>query len=574
VDKKEIAQILEEIGVLLELKGENPFKTRAYENAARVVSGLEGDLGEKIDSGELKKAKGIGEKIYDRIVTLYREGKLPYYEELRKSLPHGLVNMVRIPNLGAKKVKFLYEELGVETIDDLERAADEGRIAELEGFGEKSEENILKGIEFTRRHAGRYRLDRAEDVAANLRALLQDLPGVDRWEICGSYRRRRETVKDLDVVVSTKKPESIMRAFVEMSGVAEVVARGKTKSSVRLGDGMSVDLRAVSRAEFPAAVLYFTGSKEHNVALRGRAQRMGYKLNEYGLFKGNRRLKAGDEAAIFRKLDLDYIEPELRENTGEIEAAEEGELPELVELDDLKGILHVHSTYSDGKQSIAEMTDACRKRGYHYLGISDHSRTAAYAGGMKVNTVRKQHKEIDQLNEKLDGFVVFKGIESDILEDGSLDYPDEVLESFDFVVASVHSRFNLSRDRMTRRVIRAIEHPATTILGHPTGRLLLARDPYEIDLDAVLEAAAEHGVLVEINAHPQRLDLDWRHCKASRGLGLGICIGPDAHVTSGIDDVAYGIGVARRGWLTPKDVFNTKTAKQVARYFEARKSRD
>lgn len=573
MDKKRIIQILEEIAVLLELKGENPFKTRAYANAARALQGMESDIGDALASGELEKTKGIGAALLEKIETLHTQGSLPYYDDLKAAVPAGLIEMVRIPNLGAKKIRALHQELGIDSIDRLEESARAGEIAGLSGFGKKSQEKILKGIEFLRHHAGRYRLDRATELADRIGALLAQKKEVQRWAIGGSFRRQRETVKDLDIVVSTSKPEPVMSAFVGMDGVSEVLAHGKTKSSVRVEDGMSIDLRAVTDSEFPAALLYFTGSKAHNVALRGRAQEMGYKLNEYGIYRGEKRVAAKDEAAVFAELGLDYIEPELREDTGEIEAAERHQLPNLVRLEDLRGVLHVHTDYSDGRNTLEEMVFSCRKLGFGYLGISDHSKTAAYAGGLTEARVEEQHREIDALNRDLDDFVVFKGIESDILADGSLDYPDNVLERFDFVVASVHSQFNLSEKEMTARIVRAIEHPATTILGHPTGRLLLARDPYAVDQRQILEAAAANGVIVEINAHPQRLDLDWIHCKLAKSLGVLVSVNPDAHATSGYEMLRYGIGVARRGWLTKGDVFNTRAAGEVAAHFEARRSR-
>ena len=380
-----------------------------------------------------------------------------------------------------------------------------------------------------------------------------------RVELAGSLRRRRETIKDLDLVAESDQPEEVMRAFIEGPGVERVVNHGATKSSVVLAGGIPADLRVVSRDQFPAALNYFTGSKEHNTRLRGRAKKMGLKLNEYGLFAegSEKAMDCRDEAAIYERLGLAYIEPELREDMGEIEASEAGELPPLIASSDLRGLLHCHSTYSDGRSTLAEMSQAARAAGYEYFGICDHSQSAAYAGGLKSQDVLRQHEEIERINERMKNFRVLKGIESDILGDGSLDYPDEFLERFDFVVISVHSRFQLSRAEMTRRICKALAHPAATILGHPTGRLLLRRDPYEVDLEEVFAVAAEHNVAVEINANPHRLDLDWRTLRSAKKAGCIFSINPDAHHTDGIADVEFGIGIARKGWLEASDVINT-----------------
>jgi DNA polymerase (family 10) len=576
IDRAEVADRLLEIGLLLELLGENPFKTRAYGNAARIVRGLDASLEELIARKELATIKGIGPALVDKITTLVTTGSLPYLDELRKQLPADMLEWLKIPGLGPKKARVIHVTLGIATLSELETAAKEGKLHDLPGFGEASEKKILSGIARVKEHAGRFLRPVILGEARRLRALLSSIAGVERVELAGSARRGAETSKDVDLVATAKDAGPAMEAFVSDPAVVEVVGRGPTKCSVRLATGPNADLRVVPLESFPFALLYFTGSKAHNVALRGRALALGLKLNEYALIRevDGSQVACDDEAAIYRALGLAFIPPELREDTGEIEAAEKGQLPRLVTRDDIKGILHCHSTWSDGTNSIEEMAEAARAMGMTYLGLCDHSRSAAYAGGMSIERVREQHVAIDALNAKLGGtFRVLKGAEVDILADGSLDFPDEVLQNFDLVVASVHSRFNLEAKQQTERMIRAVSNPYVDILGHPTGRLLLTRDPYPLDLFAVIDAAARHGVAIEINAHPQRLDLDPVGLRHGLASGMKTSINPDSHETGGLRDIGYGIDTARRGWCTAGDVLNTLALPDLLKWLRTRRKR-
>jgi DNA polymerase (family 10) len=479
--------------------------------------------------------------------------------------------MLRVPGLGPKKIRALWKKLEVADIAALAGACERGEVAQLAGFGAKSQEKILRGIDYLRSVAGRFLIP---EVEGHARALLEHLragPPPGRLEVAGSYRRRNEVLKDLDLVASTGAPGEVAAHFRAFPGVGEVVASGSTKTSVRLVSGLAVDLRLVDEEQFPFALCHFTGSREHNTALRARARERGMKLNEYGLYRGSRALALRDEEEIYRALDLEYVPPELRENLGEVELAAAGALPHLVRQGDLRGVVHVHTNYSDGHETLEELVAAARERGYEYLGVADHSRSAFYAGGLEEADIRRQHREIDRLNARLEGFRIFKGIESDILADGSLDYGREVLESFDFVIASLHSRFAMPEEEMTRRVLRAMEDPHTTFLGHVTARLLLRRRGVALDMDRVLRAASELGVAVEINASPHRLDLDWRHGPRARELGLLTAINPDAHVAAGMDDVRYGVGIARKAGFSPERVVNTYGAEEFAEFCARRK---
>lgn len=572
-DRNAVADALEEIGLLLELLGENPFKTRAYGNAARIVRGLDRDLGEVVARGELGTIKGIGPALVDKITTLVTTGRLPYLEGLRAQVPPGLLDWLRIPGLGPKKARSIHVTLGIETLEALEAACAEGRIRDLEGFGEASERKILEGIAVARSRAGRFLQPVVRAEAERISRLLLAVPGVRRVEVAGSVRRLRETSKDIDLVAVADDPARAMEAFVRAPGVSAVTGHGPTKSSVRLDAGPSADLRVVPEASFPFAWMYFTGSKAHNVAIRGRAQRLGMRLNEYALVRDadGAGVACADEAAIYRALGLDWIPPELREDEGEVERAETGTLPRLLEGADLRGVLHVHSNWSDGTATIREMADGARARGYAYLGLCDHSRSAAYAGGLSIERVREQHAAIDALNREYDGsFRVLKGIEVDILADGSLDYPDEVLASFEIVVGSIHGRFSLGRDEQTARLVRAIESGRVDVVGHPTGRLLLSRDGYALDLFRVIDAAAAHGVAIEINAHPQRLDLDPPSLRYGLTRGLLTSVNPDAHDVGGLDDVVYGVGVARRAGCGRESVLNARSIQELSAWLAAR----
>ncbi len=559
MNKLEVSRILEEIGTLLELKGENPFKFRAYHNAAVSVEALEEDLDKAIEDGTLAEQKGIGKGIYEKIVELNSSGRLKYYDDLKKEIPAGLLEILRIPGVGPKKARVVYDELGISTVGELEYACIENRLIGLHGFGEATQEKILKGIEYYRKGMGHHLFNAALQDAENLLTILKKNKDIMMSSIAGSIRRRKEVIKDIDIVASARddRAGSVMDFFTTLPEVQSIIAKGDTKSSIILNSGINADLRIVSDSEYPFALLYFTGSVEHNTTLRGRARKLGLKLNEYGLFRGENSLPCKNEEEIYEALGLKYIQPELREDKGEIEAAEEGELPELIEPADIKGIFHVHTTYSDASMTLHEVVKLAKGMGYQYIGISDHSKSAYYAGGLTEEKLSAQHEEIDGLNKKYKDFCIFKGIECEILADGSLDYSDEVLSKFDFVIASVHSRFNMSEEDMTRRIITAISNPYTTMLGHPTGRLLLSREGYHVDLHKVIDAAAEKGTVIELNAHPYRFDLDWRFCKYAKERGVKISINPDAHHSEDLGNVSYGVGIARKGWLTRDDVFNT-----------------
>jgi len=564
---KAAAIFIEEYGVLLELSGANTFRIRAYTNAVRALETLESSLDELLAAGTLIQVKNIGKSVAELIAEFAETGTAKAFEELKASVPAGVLEMLRVPGLGPRKINAIREELGIEDLTALETACCDGKLAGLKGFGKKTQENILKGITYIRTNQGRFRADIARTSSQSLRENLDQLPQTQRLEIAGSLRRSRETVKDIDFVVSSENPHAITEAFVSHPDVAEILVCGETKATVRLQTGIQADLRVVSDIEFPSILHHSTGSREHNIALRARAQERGLKINEYGLYRGEERIDCADEEAIFTALELSYIPPELREGLGEIEAAAKNSLPKLVTPADIRGMLHLHSTYSDGADSLEAMALAVQARGFEYMGIADHSQTAAYAGGLSVDAVRRQWEEIDQLNEKLAPFRIFKGIESDILADGSLDYDDDLLAQFEYVVVSVHSQFNLDRDKMTARIIRAIEHPYSTIVGHLTGRLLLEREGYEIDIDQIIEAAAQSGVAIEINAHPARLDIDWRYLKKARDHGVRIAVNTDAHSISGIDNLSYGIGSARKGWLSAADIVNSLNCKAIADWF-------
>jgi DNA polymerase (family 10) len=576
MDKHQVAAILDEIGTLLELQGESSFRCNAYHNGARAIDQLEEDLATVVREGRLSSVHGIGDTLRDKITTLVNTGRLPFYEDLRKKTPAGLFDILRIQGLGPKRVKTLYDTLKIDTLDKLAEACEKGRVASLKGFGEKTQTKILEGIQFLRQMGQRVRIDQALALATRVLDGLRSAPGIIRMELCGSLRRRRETIADIDVLISSDEPAPIMKHFVALPGVVQVIAHGETKSSVTVqGDGrvmMNADLRIVRDEQFPFALHYFTGSKDHNIAMRQRAQQYDLKLNEYELADlGGGRISCRNEADIYDVLDLAYIPPELRENTGEINAAADGELPSLIEFGDIKGVFHCHTTYSDGSNSVEEMGHAAKALGLKYLGLADHSQSLTVANGLSPQRVRQQQAEIDRVNERLKGFQIFKGIECDILADGSLDYDDDVLATFDYVVASVHSHFSQPREEMTARIIKAIRNPYVTMLGHATGRLLLKREGYQVDLEAVLQAAAETGTMVEINAHPQRLDLDWIHCKRAKALGVTIVINPDAHSTEELALYRYGVDVARRGWLERGDVFNTKSLAEVTKALAARR---
>lgn len=585
MDKNQVANVLEQVAALLELKeGSSVFEVRAYENAARSVSALTGDIEELARAGKLKGTPGLGPTIIKRIDELLATGKMAFYEELISATPQIKLQMMRIPGVGPRKINAIYSQLHINSMDELVQACQEHKVAALPGFGKKTEENILQGVAFLSQHAERHLYPEVEEQALKMQQALASVPGIVRMQVAGSLRRKRETVKDIDMVISVADDADedvrahIMDVFTTRPGVRAVTGKGLTKSSVVLENGVNMDLRVVGDRQFPYTLHHFSGSKEHHIPLRRRALSMDMTINDYGLFRGKDPVPANlvpckDERDLYAALGLDYIEPELREDMGEIEAAARHELPELVQERDLQGVLHAHSTWSDGHNSIREMVEACLQRGFTYLGITDHSKAAAYAGGLNEEALKRQGEEIDLLNEEYRGRMhIFKGLECDILRDGALDLSDEVLATLDFVVASIHSQFGLSRQDQTRRMLRAVANPYVDIIGHPTGRLLLSREGYALDLEALIEAAAEHGTCIEINAHPSRLDLDWRYVHRAREKGIKIPINPDAHTVEGIDVLRYGVGIARKGWLRASDVLNTLDARQVQAFFQSRRA--
>lgn len=577
MDKQHVAALLDQMAQLMELDGANPFEVRAYQNASRAIAGLEGDIGELVARGELVGVPGLGKSLIARITELVTTGHMRQHDDLLERIPPGLREMLRIPGLGPKRIRQINQTLKITTLDELRQAAEEGAIAALPGFGAKSQENILKGLVFVTEHQNRFRMDISETFAEAVATTLRALPETVRLSVAGSIRRRKEIVKDADIVASVTRDEdraALMRALVEHPDVASVTGSGETKTSVVLRGGIALDLRVVLDDEYPYALHHFTGSREHNIALRSRMHPRGVKINEYGLFRGDERIPCADEADIYAAIDMDYIEPELREDRGEIEAALDHRLPNLITQRDIRGMLHVHSNWSDGVSTIREMAEATLAMGMDYLGMCDHSQVAAYANGLTPDRVKRQHEEIDRLNEEFAGRLrILKGTECDILKDGSLDYDDETLASFDFVVASIHGNFNLSGEEQTQRLIHAVENPYCSILGHPTGRILLQREGYQPDLEAVIARAGELGVAIELNGDPHRLDLDWRYLRFATERGVRIPIITDAHSPAGLSNLRYGIGVARKGWLTAAQCLNALDADSLLTFFREQRAR-
>jgi DNA polymerase (family 10) len=570
LDAEGISGVLEEIARILELNGENPFKIRAYHNGARFLESLTDDLDELIASGRLAEQPGIGEALADKIATLRRDGRLDFHEKLRLSLPPGLLEILTIPGVGPKKTRVLWTELGVTDIAALQAACTEGRVAALKGFGEKTQAKILDGIRNREAYGKRHLWAAVEPLVQVLLEGLRKLPQVKLAEAAGSFRRNRETVGDLDVIVGSDEPSPIMDWFVGRPGITEVTARGETKSSVRVEGGLQVDLRVVPPGQFFFALHHFTGSKDHNVAMRQRALSRGLSMSEWGLAPRDPETvgpPADDEPAVFAALGLPWIPPELREGHGEIEAAEGGNLPRLVTLADLRGAFHNHTTESDGKSTLEQMAAAADALGWEYLAITDHSQTSVYAGGLEIPRLERQIAAIAELNASGRFRTrILSGSEVDILRDGSLDYPDELLARLDVVVASVHAAFTIPEEEQTARIVRALEHPLVHILGHATGRLLLQREPYKVNLSKVIDAAAANGKSIELNAYPRRLDMDWTHWRRAAEKGVVCSINPDAHLADHLTYVRHGVNVARKGWLTPEQVLNTRPLAEVLRW--------
>jgi DNA polymerase (family 10) len=584
--KVEIAEILNEIAVLLELQGENPFKVRAYQNGARVLEAMEESvLPALVAAGELESVKGIGEALAKKITELVATGRLEYYEKLRAAITPGLIELLQIPGLGPKKIKALHDRLGIADIAGLTAACADGRVASLDGFGEKTQEKILAGIRNREAYGRRHLWWDAWEVALPIVAGLRALPAVQRAEAAGSLRRGLETVGDLDFIVAAREIAPVFDWFVARPGVQEVTARGETKASVRFASGLQADLRILPEEQYAFALHHFTGSKDHNVQLRQRALARGLSLSEWGLVPagGEATVKekvlaapagpaVASEEALFGRLGLAFIPPELREGLGEIEAAERGELPRLIEPADLRGAFHNHTTASDGHNTLAEMAAAAAALGWEYLGIADHSKSSVQARGLSEERLAEQVRDLRAFNAaKSCGTHLFAGVECDILPDGRLDFEDEVLAGLDYVVASVHSALTQDEATMTARLIRAVENPRTTILGHVTGRILLRREPSRLNLEKVVDAAIAHGVVIELNASPQRLDMDWRHWRKAAERGLLCAINPDAHETAGLGYVRTGINVARKAWLTREAVLNTRSLAEVKAWLAAKR---
>ncbi|HSN41247.1 MAG TPA: DNA polymerase/3'-5' exonuclease PolX [Burkholderiales bacterium] len=555
----DIAAIFEEIADLLEIKGENPFRIRAYRNAARSIAGFGQDIRSLFDrGGELPKLPGIGADLDAKVHEIAATGSCALLDRLRKGFPPAITGLLKIPGLGPKRVKVLHAELQVRTIDELRQAARAGRVRDVAGFGEKTERHILQSLEAHADASRRFKLAVATQYAEALIAYLKKVPGVKQAIVAGSFRRMRETVGDLDILITAGSGSAAMEKFCAYDEVKEVLSRGETRASVVLKSGLQVDLRLVPVQSYGAALHYFTGSKAHNIAVRRLAQERGLKLNEYGVFRGAQRIAGDTEESVFKSVGMPYIPPELREDRGEIEAARSGHLPQPVTLQDIKGDLHVHTRASDGHDTVRQMAVAAKASGLGYIAITEHSRRLTVAHGLDPRRLARQIDEIDRLNEELADFTILKGIEVDILEDGSLDLPDPVLARLDLVIGAVHSAFDLPRRKQTERILRAMDHRCFTLFAHPTGRLIGSREPYEVDMLKILRAAKNRGCFLELNAQPDRLDLQDTHCQMARDEGVLVCINSDAHSTLDFACLKYGIGQARRGWLEPGDVLNTR----------------
>lgn len=564
VHNADIASIFEQIAEILEIEEANPFRIRAYRNAARTVLGLGRELASLVEQGEdLTELPGIGKDLSAKIEEIVHSGKCQALEKLRKELPSGLPDLLQIPGLGPKRVHALYQELDIHTPEQLLRAAKDGRLQQLHGFGAKTSQAIISNLESHILQNQRIKLAVAAQYAEPLADYLRKQSRVDKVVIAGSYRRCRETVGDIDILVCATNSQPVIAAFTQYDEVAKVQSKGTTRSTVVLRNGLQVDLRVVPNRSFGAALHYFTGSKAHNIELRRRAQQRGLKINEYGVFKGRKQIAGDTEESVYKTLHLPWIPPELRENQGELEAASQGKLPRLVELKDLRGDLHAHTRATDGHNTLREMAEAARERGLTYLAITEHSKRLTVAHGLTEDRLLKQMDEIDAQNEQLQGITLLKGIEVDILENGELDLSDRVLGRLDLVIGAVHSKFNLSRDKQTERIVRAMQHPHFSILAHPTGRLLEQRDAYDVDMNRVIREAAQRGCYLELNAHPERLDLLDIYCRMARVEGVLVSINSDAHNLTDFDNLIYGIGQARRGWLEKSDVLNTRSLTQV-----------
>jgi DNA polymerase (family 10) len=576
MDSRSAAHVLTQIGALLQLKGEQRFKARAYAGAARALIALDtDDLGPLLRSGELADTPGIGPATLSVVRDLVETGESRYLNQLSEGMPSGMVDLIRVPGLNPQKIQLIHDELGVDTLEDLERVAQNGELAKLPKFGKKTAEKILRGIEIVRRDAHLQRFPAAIVQAHILATNVDRHPDVVHAELAGSIRRHNELIADIDIVAEcSKDPVKVADSFARSPGVRQATPRDDEPASVhiRFVDGTHLDMHCVNKADYPVALWRATGNSSHVEEMRELAKSRGFEIRGNALIGPNgKRVSLKDEDAFFTALDLVPIPAEMREGMGEIEASARREMPNLVVYEDLRGVLHCHSDYSDGVDTIEELAEGAMERGWDYIGISDHSESAFYARGLKRDRLLRQHEEIDELNSRLKGFRILKGIEADILADGRVDYDSDILDTFDYVIGSIHSRFSMDGDAMTKRVLTALDDPHLTILAHPTGRLLLSREPYALDVEAVLEKAAHVGVSVELNADPHRLDLDWRYCRQAKELGVTIEIGPDAHSERSLDNVHFGIGLARKAWLEAGEILNTRSADEVIAF--ARKRR-
>lgn len=566
IHNNDIAAVFEEIADLLEIEQANPFRIRAYRNAARTIQGLGEEVCDLIQEGyNLDQLPGIGEALAEKITEIVRTGKCQALEKLRQQGGKGLVELLHIPGLGPKRVAILYHELDVQTPQQLLRAIKDGRLRQLRGFGEKTGQNILDILQVQAQQERRFKLAVAAQYAQSLVAFLRKSNEIEEIVIAGSYRRCKETVGDLDILVTTTQPKPVVERFTRYDEVKEVLSQGTTRSTIILRNGLQVDLRVVKPESFGAALHYFTGSKQHNIAIRRRGQQRGLKINEYGVFKGELSIAGETEESVYKAVGLPYIPPELRENSGEIEAADAGRLPSLVQLEDLTGDLHMHSIATDGHNTIEEMALAAEQMGFTYIAITEHSKRLTVTHGLDEKRLLQQIEEIDCLNQKLKGITVLKGIEVDILEDGSLDLPDPILAQLDLVIGAVHSKFHLSRAKQTTRILKAMDHPRFSMLAHPSGRLLEQREPYDVDMARIIHQASDRGCYLELNAHPERLDLLDTHCRMAKEAGVLVSINSDAHTIADLANLKYGIGQARRGWLEKRDVLNTLPLQEVRR---------
>lgn len=575
IHNEDIARIFDQIADLLEIEQANPFRVRAYRNAARSIRGLGRELADLVaENADLTELPAIGDDLAKKIREILATGTAKALDELRRRVPVGLEELLNLPGLGPRRVRRLYEDLDIKSLDALEEAARAGRVRELDGFGARSEAKILDAIAARRAKERRHLRSTAAAYAEPLAAWLAQTPGVGEVLIAGSYRRGQETVGDVDILVTAGDPGAVIERFAGYDEVREVVSKGTTRATVFLGGaGLQVDLRVVAPESFGAALQYFTGSKAHNIEIRRRAQARGLKVNEYGAFRGARRVGGRTERDVYRAVGLPWIAPELRENRGEFEAAENDRLPKLVELEDLRGDLHLHTRATDGRASIEEMAAAAQRFGLEYIAVTDHSRAVRIANGLDEKRLREQLDAIDRYNDKGGGLTVLKGIEVDILEDGSLDLPDAVLDLLDVVVASVHSHFGLSRKKQTGRILRAMDNPRVAILGHPSGRLLEERDAYEVDMERVIAGARERDVALELNSQPQRLDLTDLWCRAAKEAGVPVCINSDSHSEAGFANLRFGIAQARRGWLEKNDVLNTRSLRALRNWLRCARGR-